>query len=911
MMPNNKDENSSTGSANRIAVIAVHGVSDQQPFDSAKQVANLLINPNKFNISDKYSRFVERFIKIPVKPIEIENQDRDKPPLIPDERGAFIDNRIKNNNSTENKVDVDVDIALTKDYLSEYDNDKSTVYDTVRLEGEYNDGESQKKVHIYEMYWADLSRLGTGFIRIFGELYQLLFHLSSIGRQLIDLARISIKENQELNRLNEEKEKELGSRLICWGRFQLWTGRILSLILPALNLLLLIAVTMSVPIKLIAEQPAIFLSATNGIIISLIISILLGFFALNLNHKKYIRRLNFDFKFWTPLIILFFLFSLSLLGSIAIKLSWFKNIFLLLDSYKLLTIEWYLILFTILFVVIVIPYNKRRPGIFEFIIPSGVISFLLAIILLWFQPNNLTGVTIASLRLVEITYSLISLAWIGFVLFYFATYGLGKTIQSSLKNIQNKQGLNIKKTKELFDKAFRTSIISLIIPAILFLLVTLGFWSAFNSVGSRWIPNIDYDLIIFKGLKSSIESATGCDSQSDCFLQILSDYSASPFAIVIIGICLITLAVAIWTLLPSIISELSPPKTEDEKSNYASEDMGTWLSKGYGATIKFIGILTFIVPCIFLLGVFISILLFFFPDSLNSVPNQKFSIIIHHLLTITKSLQFFLALAISASAGSLIAFGSRLNQISLGLRSVLDAVLDVDNYLRLYPTDDNPRARIYARYLSLLKYICDRPKEDQYDAIIIIAHSQGTVITADLLRYLKQYESSLKSDFEKYCRYFKLYQESCDDSYVAEIPNIYLFTMGSPIRQLYSFAFPHLYHWVYNPNNITEHTETTPNLPENINPDPTKLLNVKQWVNAYRSGDYIGRYLWRSPDDESLWDKADLDSNSDVSESKDRGHGHTRREFCIGAGGHTHYWDETAPDIAYELDRLIREADLD
>ena len=26
--------------------------------------------------------------------------------------------------------------------------------------------------------------------------------------------------------------------------------------------------------------------------------------------------------------------------------------------------------------------------------------------------------------------------------------------------------------------------------------------------------------------------------------------------------------------------------------------------------------------------------------------------------------------------------------------------------------------------------------------------------------------------------------------------------------------------------------------------------------------------------------------------------GGKREEFCIGNGGHTHYWDDTAPDIA-------------
>lgn len=31
----------------------------------------------------------------------------------------------------------------------------------------------------------------------------------------------------------------------------------------------------------------------------------------------------------------------------------------------------------------------------------------------------------------------------------------------------------------------------------------------------------------------------------------------------------------------------------------------------------------------------------------------------------------------------------------------------------------------------------------------------------------------------------------------------------------------------------------------------------------------------------------------------------TESEFCIGAGAHTHYWDDTAPDIAQALNALI------
>jgi hypothetical protein len=147
---------------------------------------------------------------------------------------------------------------------------------------------------------------------------------------------------------------------------------------------------------------------------------------------------------------------------------------------------------------------------------------------------------------------------------------------------------------------------------------------------------------------------------------------------------------------------------------------------------------------------------------------------------------------------------------------------------------------------------------------VIISHSQGTVISADLLRFLQQQSG-------RQCNALNW-----------QVP-IYLFTMGSPLRQLYSFAFPHLYEWVE----------------ENADPE---LFNVHKWVNAYRSGDYIGRNLWdRSLD--QVWQVVSADPPAPSQKEK-----LSRQEFCIGAGAHTHYWDKYAPDVAQKLNQLIQES---
>src|SRR5262249_38536634 len=85
-------------------------------------------------------------------------------------------------------------------------------------------------------------------------------------------------------------------------------------------------------------------------------------------------------------------------------------------------------------------------------------------------------------------------------------------------------------------------------------------------------------------------------------------------------------------------------------------------------------------------------------------------------------------------------------------------------------------------------------------------------------------------------------------------------------------------------------------------PDPAGL-RVRKWVNAYRSGDYVGRFLWRSDTCGYVWN-ADLFGSAPFNTTDSR----SRVEFCIGGGAHTHYWDKTARPIAWALDRLIADA---
>jgi hypothetical protein len=185
------------------------------------------------------------------------------------------------------------------------------------------------------------------------------------------------------------------------------------------------------------------------------------------------------------------------------------------------------------------------------------------------------------------------------------------------------------------------------------------------------------------------------------------------------------------------------------------------------------------------------------------------------------------------------------------VKTVIGLALDVELYLRDRPRDKTTRALIYQRFLTLYEYL-DR---QQYDQIVLIAHSQGTVILMDALRFMHLSCEGKSAS--------KLNSESVKS----------VITMGSPLRQLYASAFPQLFGWAFRAE--------------------PGLAGVHNWLNLYRSGDYVGRQLTQADKAPGVYDEnAETTSGS-------------FRERCIGSGAHTHYWN--SPVVAHELDRVISE----
>jgi hypothetical protein len=249
-------------------------------------------------------------------------------------------------------------------------------------------------------------------------------------------------------------------------------------------------------------------------------------------------------------------------------------------------------------------------------------------------------------------------------------------------------------------------------------------------------------------------------------------------------------------------------------------------------------------------------------------------------------------LSAAGIAAALAALGGVLSRYLPGLRAPLDIALDVDNYFREFPRRSIPRARIFSRFAALLDHIAAQG----YDRVVIVSHSQGTVISAELLRFLS---SSGTGDGREDDRTAALCRKlGCE---------VRLLTLGCPLRQLYAARFPSLYGWV-----LAGHGAA--------NGPRAADIGVERWANGFTRGDYVGRWLWSSPRaaggaiGEPMVDTVEpaslgrIDAYSAFDPMPPAVHplaSLRELEVCLGAGAHTHYFEPDQADVAWLIDHLV------
>jgi hypothetical protein len=405
--------------------------------------------------------------------------------------------------------------------------------------------------------------------------------------------------------------------------------------------------------------------------------------------------------------------------------------------------------------------------------------------------------------------------------------------------------------------SLHTSRLTLVVSAGLFAVLSLVLWSVVSYVAGLALNDLYYEPTIFgSGYRSA---AIFLDER---VLSLGGFFTPLVFASTLLA------AAGLLVLAPSLLEELFPSKNIDaggarHGAAVWSERLGVWLGGGIRRLGK---TFTGLVPlgaiaggALYLAFVFQQ---FAFSAGVAGSLAQWLAGALEHFQgeTLVAAGKW-----LAGGALTMAALGSRLKQTFGRLRVAIDAVLDIDNYFGDPPNRQPPRARIHSRYASLLSYL----RDGGYARIVIVSHSQGTVISADLLRYLHV-------------------QRRLRDV-VGAIP-VALVTVGSPLRDLYAERFPLLYKWMG--SSEAGFTCSAPSASD---------IGATEWVNACRSGDYVGRFIWTPSSDTARFRIAVVGPDGKV-EAQRAG---DRTEFCLGAGGHTHYFSNDAVALAVEIDRLI------
>jgi hypothetical protein len=899
--------NSGTSQANspRVAVVGVHGVAHHDPGATANAMADLLLSlpANDHDALRYFPSFQSVGIQVPLQPLVVYSPaEQDKPHTSFGQRLEFLQEESASFARTTRGYATGAPAGETRGFaghefmrrmLYRYrggaDGD---AYATTRLEGKRAASApgGGAHVHIYEVLWADLARPTNGFLSFLLALFQLIFHLGSLSRLAIDTGA----------------SRNSSWLWIVYRRTHRYAVRMLQIPIPLLKLVLLIALYSCVP----ALLPSLKEEAWFPIVVGAVGGVLTCFLLL-LRSRKIVPSGTIRWALYPAVAALVgaavasvvFLNRERLSAPVASFEGWLSGVLLF----------WFLL----------VSYGRVRKGV------ARIGGLIYCIFFLTFLAYLVKGSLVpeATLWTAEWITAALRASWILLVLLAFLALVLGALAWRSVPDPDDRAKARA---------AVRTSRLALAIPSLMFLLITTLIWANLFALarkvqdpflhadkmslppGGRWFPeflvpnpnepperaekpdcspskNCTYARIE----RHDTPSPTDCDpKQAGCqsevnrikffdpakedYLEGLLAWSVTPGFPILLALAASGFLLIVWWALPSILTERFPLRNEDgpprNSTNAQTLRLGTWISRGLDST----SLVTFLMwSAIFVAPLYC---FYFYP-----------SVVLTNLKTATAwVVGYFIGATLAAGAlAALVKYSS----------PVLGAVLDVDTYLRTSPIDATPRAKIVERYVSLLRYLVryrDPVDGRGYDSVVIVAHSLGSLISADLLRFLHAEGDDalaplgLAGEFEQRQGGISLK----------------MLTMGNPTRQLLNRFFPYLYDWVReNPDNGTQSLPTPvavppadpPIIAPGALPDPAEL-GLATWVNMYRSGDYVGRSLWLTE-----WYRRTKggDNTGRHPDPLYVASSDGRSETCIGAGAHTHYWDDTAPDVAEQLNALI------
>ncbi len=875
-----------------IAVIAVHGVADQAPNESARQIAELLLRQRYADGAETYTSFREYPLRIPVDP-----------PLPPCNEQCMVGDPDATGAGRSSK---DPDLDFTHRLLHRYQSRRAP-YDTVRLEGhrlrpakkaaEESDwiARDQCHVHVYELFWADLSRLGTGLIGFVGAIYQLISSLAQLGMRTIKQARSHQDPDGQAKRWTAH----------LWAhRFAVW---LLTVVVPILNLCIFGA-TLTM---LVARAPRTTRSAVVALFIVLFVLFVRTVWRLRGKRTTPGRGPSAMLLVLAAVAGGVMYWGLTRPANDPLSLRLIVTLWILVQTAALIRLGQI--------------FDDRIRTAFRVGVVLSVWTAALLLKVAW-TSSDVIQVAHGAIWTIEALFWILTTAWVLLTLSgIVSAAGAWVIVRHRSRDLTEER----QKAEALrAGRALWTGASTLAVSTASLSALTLFVWSALYAVLALSLPApspelatstsatvretsqeptvrrlvtqdtsygyrplIKHQLLAINS-KICFDTATAgagtrvlsCDLFSfKSILRTLLSVSAMAGLLVNgIALCLAA-AIGLWLALPSALHEVSP-RPDPSKKPGRSEALGEWLSQGFeqlrrvvrGAYVVIFGGTAVVIALAF------SLFLFH-----ERTPGPVISFF-EFLQPRSDAFLFGIGSLVAASTVGLVALLTRIESLSKVVRPGLDVALDVDNYLKSRPENRTPRARMMERYVALLRYVTRWRRDGAgYDAIVVIAHSQGSVLTSELLRYQAQRKFSDLSLEEGY---------PLPDELGKPRPtklNVDLLTMGSPLRQLYASSFPDLFAWTYltRPEGETEPGRGFCN-----------TLGVRRWWNVFRSGDYVGRALWQYGGKRSAYEPGKW---------VPQGEKESCREKCLGPGAHTHYWNEHGSlpgDVGDVLDDMICKA---
>jgi hypothetical protein len=836
-----------SGKGGGVAVIAVHGVADQKPGDTARAIAELLIAappaPASYRLAgaEDIGLRVEPLRPSPAAEAAADDTQARQPPT-PRGGRPLAKAVAQSLRSDLHRPDWVVDparplgeapppaatppgIALT-DFLlfkAVRNGMPAAVYETQRLSLQRDSGAGAAPVDVYEMYWADLSRLASGVPRIVTELFTLLFRMSQLGRDTAAAAAHQFA--AERSHPRRWRGFSAAQAALDW-----WFSKGLAL----LTLQLLMMAFVIVPVGLVAALPG-FTDSARGVL-----AVVLPAAAALWGLYRFGRR-------WRVLVP----------GAFGVVSLW--AVLAVSPAHWVVGVAW-LLLLSLAYDAVMRVCDARFPmtRFIGWLMWPAVVAVVLAAAA--GLPSTLAALdgerglrifTFGALRGVEWILASTVLWW-GFAgLGLFAWMLLGQACARG-NGFEGRASV-------------ATARLGLFASLGFFVVLVMAAWALLTTPLTLSVAGMQYEPLIFRDAGAAVVAAAD-------FLDARYVNSTETFSLVVVLLLALGLHLIVGTL-PSALAEMKLVTENPTR-------LGRWLTgalRWLDATVMVVAALAVVAAVV--VGValnsrwFGTAWLTLLSEAFPRVPRW--------------SRDFLTPLVWTAASATvaLSALGGLLSRYVPWLR----APLDVDSHFREFPRQGIPRSRIFSRFAALLQHVAALG----YERVVVVSHSQGTVISAELLRYLRYRAATADAAAAT---------DPAAALWRSLAPRLHLLTAGCPLRQLYASRFPTLYRWV-----LERHRgRMGPRADE---------LGVQRWVNAYTTGDYVGRWLWtRTPapggevsdtmidERERAGDVYEGSAQPDLAALMGEA---AECDVCLGAGAHTHYFEADQQGMAGLIDQLI------